>query len=955
MAIVVIVSDKQDVAGLDGKIVAEADEYLAGDVANAYPDATVINLCREISYGSKGYYVSLLADARGQHVIPTVRTLSGLAEPFARFRALQDAGANTIDTGEMVRRRRAADEGNVQTIERGGRFPVPLIAQADGSYCAAKDDEYIETLIFMGICEDARFQKAARAVFSEWPAPLLRMQVVHEGEQWKIAQIAAAAPNELSDGQRRELVNALSAGGADDRVFRRNAARRETVRASIAVLVELADPFSPSTPETIDRFERVAAGMGVHVARITQNEMRRLPEYDALFVRTHTNVTHPAFQFALRAEALGMPVVDATQSTIRGTNKVYLEELLSRAGVPTPRAQIIAAATSWDQIEQLGLPFVLKRPDGDFSEAVHKITNRPEYERYAAELFARSPLLIAQEWLPTDYDWRIGVLGGELLFAARYYMASGHWQIRSVEKGNERYGRVEAIPRAEAPAAVVEVALRAARLIGNGLYGVDIKVGPNGPVVIEVNDNANLDTGYEDAADGDVIYEDIVRYFLDRIEAAPPERQDEPAQLEQIRKPIFAGRPRRSAHFKAFEVAGLELEYPVVDRELNVVSLVEPAFRLLAGRGASDVDLGAIGFSNEFADHVLELKTQQPVADMNEIEALLYEGVQRFNAVLRDEFDARLFPTAMHPWFDPLNARLWTRSDAQIYTTYARLFNVRTHGWMNVQASHLNLPFGTEAEAMAMLNASSLLVPYLPAVAASSPMYDGQLQTDVDSRLTFLTTIQARIPESCGAVVPEYVHSFADYKTGILQPMYEALDKLPDTSCIRYEFFNTRAAILRFSRRALEIRALDTQECVKMDVAIAVFVRWSLKHLTHLLLDGRIDLPSHGLLVRDFHATVRAGTRAQVQAPHVERASTAADVLKIMLDGARAHAPTKDMKYLDLVERVVESGSLGERIKARLQPYTEKSAQELKEAARQIYIELANCLDANEPWEGRWS
>ncbi|MGQ0815706.1 MAG: glutamate-cysteine ligase family protein [Gemmatimonadota bacterium] len=943
--IIVVVTDPDDVAGLARHTVLSADQYLESNgngIANQRA-ALVINLCRSSRYGSKGYYVSLLADARGQQVLPSVETTAGLAEPYTRFRALQEAGVPTIDAAEMVVRTRCMEENDaaVQTLEHEhGRFPVPLVRDEVGRCMPASHEQFVETLIYLGSCAAPRFQHAARAVYSEWPAPLLRMQVVHEDGQWKVAQVAAASPAELSSAERAELIRALS---DDRRLARRTIGQHETVRASLAVLVDGADSFSPSSVETIDRLARVAARMNVHIATMTLNDLRRLSEYDALFVRAHTGVTQPAFQFALRAEALGMPVVDATSSTIRCTNKVYLEELLRRAGIASPETQIIAKSTNWTQVAGLGMPFVLKLPDGDFSAAVHKIHSEAEFKSCAADMFRRSPLLIAQEWLPTDFDWRIGVLGGQLLFAAKYYMARGHWQIRTVEKGTERYGRVEAVAREQAPRDVVDIALHVAELVGDGFYGVDVKLGPNGPVVIEVNDNPNLDAGYEDAADGDLIYEDIVRYFLDRIEAT-----------------AMPTPPAGGTKYKLFEVAGLELEYAIVDRDLNVVSLVEPAFRVLAGRGTSDVDLGAIGFSNEFADHVLELKTQQPLHSMTEIEQMLYEGIQRFSAVLSDEFGARLLPTGMHPWFDPMHGRLWTRSGLRIYTTYARLFEVRTHGWMNVHASHVNLPFGDERETIALLNASSLLIPYLPAIAASSPVHDGKLHDTVDGRVAYLTQIQTGVPESCGTLVPEFSESFADYRKNILQQMYAALDELPDTGAVRYEFFNARAAALRFSRKALEIRVLDTQECVKMDVALAAFVRWSLKHLTQLLLDARIKLPDHELLVEDFQATIQHGTEAWVHAPHAETARNAngcarvKDVLKLLLAGARAHAPMQDMKYLDLVERVIESGSLSERIRNHLLPYASRSADEFNEATRHLYSQLIDSLEANEPWQGRW-
>jgi glutathione synthase/RimK-type ligase-like ATP-grasp enzyme len=163
---------------------------------------------------------------------------------------------------------------------------------------------------------------------------------------------------------------------------------------------------------------------------------------------------------------------------------------------------------------------VVKLPDGSFSAAVHRCSGEEEYAKVASDMFRRSPLLIAQEYLPTDYDWRITVLGGRVLFAARYHMARGHWQIRTEDAaGRERFGKVEAVARAEAPAEVVALAIRASSLIGEGLYGVDIKETPAGPVVIEINDNPNLEHGIEDATEKTQVWSHLTEWFVKRLNA----------------------------------------------------------------------------------------------------------------------------------------------------------------------------------------------------------------------------------------------------------------------------------------------------------------------------------------------------------------------------------------------------------------------------------------------------
>jgi glutathione synthase/RimK-type ligase-like ATP-grasp enzyme len=216
-----------------------------------------------------------------------------------------------------------------------------------------------------------------------------------------------------------------------------------------------------------------------------------------------------------------MVVVDDPLSILRCTNKVYLAELMHRAKVPTPRTLVVHRRNTDRVAEMLGFPCVLKRPDSAFSQGVAKANDAQELNQRLAEFFADSELVIAQEFMRTDFDWRIGILDGRPMFASKYHMARGHWQIaKHSDSGKKpRFGKCETLPVEMAPRKAVAMALKAANLIGNGLYGVDVKESDGHFYIVEVNDNPNLDSGVEDAILREELYRRLMEYFVRRIEA----------------------------------------------------------------------------------------------------------------------------------------------------------------------------------------------------------------------------------------------------------------------------------------------------------------------------------------------------------------------------------------------------------------------------------------------------
>jgi len=265
---------------------------------------------------------------------------------------------------------------------------------------------------------------------------------------------------------------------------------------------------------------KAARKLNIDTEVIQKKDFGRLAEFDALFIRETTRIDHHTYRFARKAASEGMVVIDDPESILRCTNKIFLTELLRAHRVATPKSVIIRPNSLNDLEKEIPYPIVLKIPDGAFSLGVYKVEDRASLVQTAKQLFKRSELLLAQEFTPTDFDWRVGILNRRPLYVCKYFMSARHWQIVNHNvNGKAVEGGFETFAVEDAPPLVVKTALRAANLIGNGLYGVDLKETARGVVVIEVNDNPNIDAGVEDKVLGPQLYERLMEEFQRRLEA----------------------------------------------------------------------------------------------------------------------------------------------------------------------------------------------------------------------------------------------------------------------------------------------------------------------------------------------------------------------------------------------------------------------------------------------------
>jgi gamma-glutamyl:cysteine ligase YbdK (ATP-grasp superfamily) len=270
------------------------------------------------------------------------------------------------------------------------------------------------------------------------------------------------------------------------------------------------------------------------------------------------------------------------------------------------------------------------------------------------------------------------------------------------------------------------------------------------------------------------------------------------------------------------EGVGLELELMLVDEDtLDVRPIADQLLFAASGGHGGDHDAGRIGWSNELVLHVIELKMNAPERGLGGIPAALQENVRAIEAHLAP-LGARLMPTGMHPWMDPRReTRLWPHAWSEVYHSYHRLFDCARHGWANLQSTHLNLSFGDERDFARLHAAARLVLPLVPALAASSPLVEGRPTGALDNRLLAYRSNAERVPSMAGAVIPEPVFDFAGYRRVILEPIERVLAPLEPEGILRGEWLNARGAIARFERMALELRLADAQECPLADVAVA--------------------------------------------------------------------------------------------------------------------------------------
>ncbi|MFT5593716.1 MAG: glutathione synthase/RimK-type ligase-like ATP-grasp enzyme [Oceanicoccus sp.] len=441
------------------------------------PKTRIINLCDTTTYLSKGYYCSLLAEARNHTVLPSVKTINAL---------------RTLVGEDLL-----PFQSSMKNISQ---------EQWPANY-----------MMYFGKVVDNGIQNLSSQIFSQFPAPILELSFDRDETGIKLS-IQRRSFTTLDDNQKSHFIEHLT--HFTNTVWKMGE-KKKRQRWDMAILIDREEKVPPSNKEAIAKFIKAAGKYGINAQAVSKDEIENLANYDALFIRETTAIDHHTYRLATKAENMGLVVMDDAASILRCCNKVFLHDAFSYQKVPSLKTEVVddASDDTMSKLEdEFTYPIVLKMPEGSFSKGVYKVSNREELKLKLDELFEVSALVLAQEYLFTDFDWRIGVLNGRALFACRYLMARNHWQIYNHTAKRFFSGGFETLPTFEVPKAVLDAALKAAKIIGNGLYGVDVKEVNGKAYVLEVNDNPSLDHKVEDEYLGDELYMQIMGEFHRRLE-----------------------------------------------------------------------------------------------------------------------------------------------------------------------------------------------------------------------------------------------------------------------------------------------------------------------------------------------------------------------------------------------------------------------------------------------------
>jgi gamma-glutamyl:cysteine ligase YbdK (ATP-grasp superfamily) len=364
---------------------------------------------------------------------------------------------------------------------------------------------------------------------------------------------------------------------------------------------------------------------------------------------------------------------------------------------------------------------------------------------------------------------------------------------------------------------------------------------------------------------------------------------------------------------------GTEHEYSLNDPSFRPMPVSDLVLERMSGRVQNETPLGDVIISKELQKHVMEIVPRKPQQTLRELERVVQSGITNLYNFLHP--DLQLLGLGMHPLLTLDMTGVWDHEEGEVYKEYDRIFNIRQHGWLNIQALQINIPYTSEQELISLHNRIRALIPYLVAVSAASPFVEGQKTPTMDNRLLFYRKNQEKIPLICNMLIPEKLSRLADYHA-IQEDICRGLQQ-EGAQILCKEWVNSRGVIIRFSRNCLEIKAIDEQECLRSDMAITAFVLSLLRHDDLSLEEDQDQLLD---LTEEAIKGGVAPLREELSRLHTLALQT---------------ATPDEQQYLPLIKKKIEKGSIAELLSAKAKSLT---------SLYPILQDLEYCLRHNIPY-----
>jgi gamma-glutamyl:cysteine ligase YbdK (ATP-grasp superfamily) len=364
---------------------------------------------------------------------------------------------------------------------------------------------------------------------------------------------------------------------------------------------------------------------------------------------------------------------------------------------------------------------------------------------------------------------------------------------------------------------------------------------------------------------------------------------------------------------------GTEHEYSVNSPDFDPLPVSDRIIEEISGSVTGEIPFAGLTLCKELQKTVIEFVPATPAETVRDLEESILPGIDEFYRRFGDRY--RLLGLGMHPLLRLEQTSVWDHDEQEYYAAYDRLFHIRQHGWLNIQALQINLEYSDESGLVDLFNRLRCLIPYLVAVTASSPLVEGKTTGFMDNRLVYYQENQRQIPLICNRIIPGKIGRLKDYLS-VQEEIYAELKKR-EAGILCEEWVTSGGLIVRFSRPCIEIKALDEQECLRSDMAVCAFVRALLRYRS---LD--LDEDRECLIELTKEVTLKGTGAVRPE-------------LDVLYKKACLAATRDESRYLPLIGERIAGGSLAEQMRARLDRTGD---------IKGMLGELSESLRSNVPW-----